>query len=127
MSRKSLPGLGELESAILETIWQKSPITVRGVLDRLNRHCAYTTVMTVMQRMSDKGILRRRLKNNTYFYEAALPKEKFVKQTVAKTFNQLLEGYGDLALAKFLDALDEVDPKRLALLRKKFHNPITKP
>lgn len=121
--KHALPGFGALETAIMEVVWASGPITVRDVLLVLKRDCAYTTVMTVMQRLFDKGVLHRRLVDNAYQYTPAVPKATFVQQTVRTTVNQLVHGYGDVALAHFVDALDEVDPKRLEKLRRKLQRP----
>jgi predicted transcriptional regulator len=119
MPKHAIPGFGELETAIMDVVWSANPISVRDVLDKLDRGCAYTTVMTVMQRLFDKGMLKRKLVDNAYQYQPAIPKEQFVKNTVRKTVDQLCNGFGDAALAHFVDALDDVDEKRLDKLRSK--------
>lgn len=118
-SKYSLPGFGALETAIMEVVWASGPVTVREVLGTLKRDCAYTTVMTVMQRLFDKGVLHRELVENAYRYTPAIPKAKFVQQAVRSSVDELVHGYGDVALAHFVDALDDVDPKRLEKLRRK--------
>ncbi len=118
MAKRAIPGFGELETAILEVVWQSHPIAVRDVLAKLNRGCAYTTIMTVMQRLFDKGVLRRTLVDNAYQYEPAQPKAEFVQRTIRSTVDQLVSGFGDVALAHFVDALDDVDPRRVEKLRR---------
>ena len=119
MVKHIIPGFGELETAIMDVVWSTNPISVRDVLEKLDRGCAYTTVMTVMQRLFDKGMLKRKLVENAYQYGPAMPKAQFVEQTVQKTVDQLCDGFGDVALAHFVDALDDVDVKRLDKLRRK--------
>lgn len=119
MPKHAIPGFGELETAIMDVVWVAHPISVRDMLEKLDRGCAYTTVMTVMQRLFDKGMLKRKLVDNAYQYEPAIPKAQFVQQTVRKTVDQLCDGFGDVALAHFVDALDGVDVKRLEKLRRK--------
>ncbi|MCL4694715.1 MAG: BlaI/MecI/CopY family transcriptional regulator, partial [Candidatus Hydrogenedentes bacterium] len=52
----------DLELAILKILWQRGPSTVRQVRDELakERDLAYTSVMTIMTIMADKGYVRRR-------------------------------------------------------------------
>ncbi|MEK7518440.1 MAG: BlaI/MecI/CopY family transcriptional regulator [Patescibacteria group bacterium] len=119
MAKHVIPGFGELETAIMDVVWSTNPISVRDVLQKLDRGCAYTTVMTVMQRLFDKGLLKRKLLDNAYQYAPAIPKAQFVEETVQKTVDQLCDGFGDVALAHFVDALDDVDEKRLEKLRRK--------
>jgi predicted transcriptional regulator len=116
--KNTVPGLGSLETSIMEVMWHTKEATVRDVLHAMGECNAYTTVMTVMQRLYEKGVLQRRLVDGAYIYQAAVPKEQYAKQTVRKTLDQLVHGFGDVALAQFVDVLDDVDPKRLEELRK---------
>ena len=54
--------LGELEAEVLGVVWEMKQATVQEVKDALEprRSLAYTTVMTVMSRLAEKGILERR-------------------------------------------------------------------
>jgi predicted transcriptional regulator len=63
--------LGPLEAEVMEVVWAASrPLAVRDVLATVNRRrrdaLAYTTVMTVMARLADKGILRRTRQGKGY-------------------------------------------------------------
>jgi predicted transcriptional regulator len=65
--------LGELEDAVMTRVWQwNRPVTVREVLEdlRQERSIAYTTVMTVMDNLRQKGWLRREAEGRAYRYEA---------------------------------------------------------
>ena len=122
MSKEVKPNLGSLENDIMHIIWQsKEPLTVRAVLEAVckKRPCAYTTVMTVMNRLVEKSILKRRKVGGHYQYQAALAQVAFAGQRTRKVLKQLIYQYGDAAIAQFVDVLDDVDPKLLAELRKK--------
>ncbi|WP_433891586.1 BlaI/MecI/CopY family transcriptional regulator [Streptomyces sp. CA-111067] len=65
--------LGDLEDAIMTRVWEwNRPVTVREVLEDLSRErtIAYTTVMTVMDNLRQKGWLRREAEGRAYRYEA---------------------------------------------------------
>ncbi|WP_344321051.1 BlaI/MecI/CopY family transcriptional regulator [Streptomyces macrosporus] len=65
--------LGELEDAVMTRVWRwNRPVTVREVLDDLRRErpIAYTTVMTVMDNLREKGWVRREREGRAYRYEA---------------------------------------------------------
>jgi predicted transcriptional regulator len=66
--------LTPLELDIMKAVWLKPPITVRDVQDliRPGRQLAYTTVMTIMDRLYHKGFLKRTLVSRTYMYEPAI-------------------------------------------------------
>src|SRR5437588_3264273 len=79
---KPPPALHELEAEIMEEVWrQGEPTTVKLVMDALNRRAkpprAYTTYMTVMRRLNDKGLLSRRRSGRSDTYEAALTREQY--------------------------------------------------
>lgn len=65
--------LGELEDAVMTRVWQwNRPVTVREVLEDLQRErsIAYTTVMTVMDNLHQKGWVRREVDGRAYRYMA---------------------------------------------------------
>jgi predicted transcriptional regulator len=66
--------LTPLELDIMKAVWKTSPITVRSVQEsiRPGRNLAYTTVMTIMDRLYHKGVLNRTLHSRTHYYEAAI-------------------------------------------------------
>jgi predicted transcriptional regulator len=62
-------GLGELEADIMAVLWDNAQlITVRHVLNVLQRTAAYTTVMTVMDNLHRKGLLTRERRGRAYHY-----------------------------------------------------------
>ena len=94
--------LGPLEAEIMEVVWaDRAPLDVRSVLGRLNTErssaLAYTTVMTVMARLAEKGILRRELQGRGYVYEAAL------RDPAAIAVRNVMRDFGDAAVAQFVD------------------------
>lgn len=69
-----MPVLGELENAVMEILWSRRvPISVRDVHDLLarRRDLAYTTVMTVLDRLSKKGVVQRELEGRAWLYSPA--------------------------------------------------------
>ena len=66
--------LTPLELDIMKAVWRRPPTTVREVQDaiRPGRQLAYTTVMTIMDRLFHKGFLKRTLQSRTHYYEPAI-------------------------------------------------------
>ncbi|MET9534998.1 MULTISPECIES: BlaI/MecI/CopY family transcriptional regulator [unclassified Streptomyces] len=65
--------LGELEDAVMSRVWEwNRPVTVREVLEDLERDrtIAYTTVMTVLDNLHQKGWVRREVDGRAYRYTA---------------------------------------------------------
>ncbi len=116
MPSDPVKGLGPLEAEVMQALWAAGePLTVREVLERLNRHrrpvLAYTTVMTVMARLAEKEILRRELDGRGYRYEAA------VADAAAIAVREVVRDHGEAALAQFVDEA-RADPKLLRRLRR---------
>lgn len=111
--------LGELQAQIMEIAWTRGHVTVRAVLHALEsgREPAYTTVMTVMARLADEGMLTRELVGKTYVYGPACTREEFRARIAGTIVNDLVTDFGDLAIAQFVDAIERAGPARLERLR----------
>lgn len=121
-SKRKHIALGELESAIMEVIWHRGDATVREVRDVLSekRDLAYTTVMTVMTRLVEKEVLcRKESQNGSFTYTPCFTREEFYAKTSRALFGDLIRDFGSVAVAQFVDAVEEVDPKQLAILRER--------
>lgn len=116
MTRNNL-SLGSLEAKIMDVAWTHSDafLSVRDVLGRLDDALAYTTVMTVMNRLYEKGLLRRRREGRAWVYRCAMSREAFA----AATMSEVLSNTGDrrAALLHFVADLpgDDADALRRLL------------
>ena len=112
--------LGPLESKIMAIIWTSGkPLSVRDVVgDLKGQDLAYTTVMTVMSRLAEKGILRRRQAGKAYVYEAKFSEQGMLSRSAQRTVRKLVNDFGEVALAHFAEELDRAKPETLARLRK---------
>jgi predicted transcriptional regulator len=93
----------------MRALWATDePLSVRAVLEVLNRRrrpkLAYTTVMTVLSRLTDKEIVRRRRVGRGYAYEAVVPDE------AAIAVREAVRDFGDAAVAHFVDEA-RADPR----------------
>ena len=104
----------------MEVVWQSDAITVREVFEQLNarapRQRAYTTFMTVMRRLSAKGVLERRRDGKTDVYCAVLTAEEYAAARARAGVGALVDEFGDVALAHFAAAMRGLDPERRAAL-----------
>jgi predicted transcriptional regulator len=113
--------LGDLEADVMEAIWALGHATVHDVLERLaaaDRELAYTTVMTVMSRLADKGLLARRKEGAAYVYVAAVSKEEFTRRTVGTVLSELLDDFTAPAMSQFVDLVGEQDDAAIEALAK---------
>jgi predicted transcriptional regulator len=111
--------LGQLEAAVMDRLWASDrPVSVRDVLEDLTRErpLAYTTVMTVMDKLHSKKLVRREKHGKAYLYAASSSREEHT----AMLLDEVLSASEDrsAALLHLLERLDrgEVDELRAALL-----------
>lgn len=78
MTRSSLSRLGETEIEVLNIMWELGSASVSDVRERIlvKRDIAYTTVMTVMRKLADKGYLSFTEDGKSYVYSPEIPAEK---------------------------------------------------
>ena len=113
--------LGDLESQVMEIIWQSTePVSVRKVADILQkqRKIAYTTVMTIMVRLTEKGVLVRHLRKASYLYKPKVTKEQFIARVVHGILSSAVSTLGDGALAHFIKEIQKISPKKRQELLK---------
>lgn len=106
---------GELEAAVMDCVWRCGrPVSVRDVLDELSRDrsIAYTTVMTVMDKLHKKGWLNRQRTGRAFEYEATRGREAYT----ARLMRDALSTSNNQAAA-FVHFLSELTPEESAALR----------
>ena len=117
------PPIPELERLVMEEIWTQGEATVRSVRDALNAETgqperAYTTVLTILQRLDAKGLVRRSRNGKTDVYSAALPRAEYLGARADAEVSELLDQYGELALVQFARRMAALDPARRAALQR---------
>jgi predicted transcriptional regulator len=116
------PPLHELETEIMEEVWNGGERTVREVLEALNARTApqraYTTILTVMQRLHAKDVLRRERDGRRDVYVAVLTREQYAQARAEAEVGALVSEYGDVALAHFARHMSQLDPKRREQIRR---------
>ncbi len=104
--------LGPLENEVMEVVWARGPVTVRDVHGDLaqRRSIAYTTVMTTMVRLSDKGLLRREERHPAHLFSAVLRRDDYVGAVVKSVVDWLVQNFRGPAVAYFLERVEQEDP-----------------
>lgn len=88
--------LGTLESDVMNVIWKKKKTSVKEVTEtlRFNRPIAYTTTMTVMDKLFKKGFLTREKIGKAYRYCPVAPRHIFVNEALSAILQDLIASYG---------------------------------
>jgi len=106
---------GGLEAAIMECLWDAGQGNVRYVYTCLSekREIAYTTVMTVMGRLADKGYLLKKKSGNAFLYTPSVSRAGLEKSVVGSVLAGLADHITTGALAQFVDVISESDSEVL--------------
>lgn len=113
----------ELEMQVLSVLWESGPATVREILERLpdGKQRAYTTVLTVMQGMSRKGLVTHTQEGSTYIYAPAVDRSQVV-QPLMQTLLQNVFGGNPLQVVQTLLDSTDVSADDLKEIRKLINN-----
>lgn len=114
---------GPLESKVLETLWSsdKRPLTVREVHRTMGSGLAYTTIMTTMNRLYEKGTLDREVRSGKgglhYAYWPKLDRDAFERAAVQRVLDGLIDRFGEKVTESFVERIstDEEMLKKLKL------------
>ena len=116
--------LFESEWTILRVVWEKEPCTAPDVQEALQKEkqWAYTTVKTMMDRMTKKGLLEVERLRNLYLYRAAITRFETQKREIARTVKRAFNG-AFTPMMQFLVENESISPEEYrelkALLEKK--------
>lgn len=117
---------GPLEAQIMEIVWGSPHITIKEVQQKLEEELNFNTVMTVMNRLVEKGHLQKQCKGRSTQYLPIQSKEEFLHAQTKAMTKELMGEFADLVVVHMLDDLDQVDLKlihqledRLNQLKKK--------
>lgn len=96
--------LGDLERAVMDVLWDgaipPAGVTVRDVAEALqDRDLAYTTVMTVLDRLTGKGLVKRERDGRAWRYRPTASREAYVAQLMLEALD--LSPSRDAALVRF--------------------------
>lgn len=87
--------LGSAEFEVLRALWDRGPSTVRQVMNHLHdrsRNVAYTTVLTFLTRLEQKGFVRSDKTGLAYIYRAKVSRAKVSRSRARKLLDQLYDG-----------------------------------
>jgi predicted transcriptional regulator len=110
--------LGDLEARVMDLVWSQHPISVRTACERIGDEYAYTTIMTTMDRLHKKRLLRRRKDGLAFLYEPAMTRAEYQKRVIEAALTPLLEQGAAPVLAAFVEVAADFDEAHLAQLER---------
>ena len=110
--------LGELEAVVLACLWDGRELSTPQVFDRVGvpRELAYTTILTILQRLHRKGLVSRKAAGKSHVYAPALSREQFSERR-AEVLAAAMVKLGSAGLSAFLSEASRLDPEFLDELR----------
>jgi predicted transcriptional regulator len=121
-NRSDDPALGHLESTVLEILWTRGESNVHDVIERLSRPLAYTTVMTTLDRLYKKGLLKRRKFERAFLYCPRLSRHEWQQKRAGDFVTAFLsepQPSSELLISCLVDAVGRHDQALLDELEKK--------
>lgn len=113
--------LGDLEARVLEAVWALGePVPAREVHAAIvaEHPVALLTVITVLNKLVDKGILARQKRDDLLHYQAGMSREAFTVHVSRRVVEGILSFDPDAVAASLVDVLAERDPEHLAELAR---------
>lgn len=112
--------LGPLGAAVMRAAFEEGEISVGTMLIRLRRlqgrDHAYTTVMTILSRLYDRGLLERRKVGRQYVYRPTADEASTIERLSEQAVGDVLAKYGTAALRQFAEHVADLDPDLRAQL-----------
>jgi predicted transcriptional regulator len=112
--------LGDLEADVMEVLWRRGEASIREVWEELKRRRSITfnSIMTIMNRLVAKGLLRREDGRGRYRYTPRMDRETLLARVSHDVAEALVEEFGEIAVAQFVAVLQDADPEKLAALER---------
>ncbi len=119
MGRGSIDALGELQKHVMETVWEMGEATVSQVREKLDRQPppAYTTVLSVMQKLEKAGWLKHRSEGRTYVYLPTRSRDEAGANTLRTFIDRVFRGDPLLMFQHLMDD-EDLSAEELGELRK---------
>lgn len=119
MTHKSIDDLGELQKAIMETVWDLGEATARQVLERVSgdKNLAYTSVLSIIQRLEKYGWLKHRIDGRAYIYQPVIPREQEATRSLRQFIERVFHGNTQLLLQHLIED-EDFTPEDLQALKK---------
>src|SRR5579863_780651 len=111
------------ELELMKIIWRRESATVRDVYEELleRRKIAYTTVMTTLKTLEQKGYLRASLQDRAYVYQPTKPKNQVIKGMVREFVDRVFNGSAEPLVVHLLEdkQLSESDLREISRMMGK--------
>jgi len=122
-----LNSISNLEADIMKIVWERKKVTVREVHEYMLRieieskqegFIPYTTVMSTMTTLAEKGLLKQDKSSKTYIYSAAVDNRELSKSIIKSVANKLLEESSKKIISNFFEDSHDISTESIEKLLK---------
>ena len=112
--------LGDLERLVMDILWNRGDVTGREVLEEIEktRPLALTTILTVMDRLLKKGLIKRKKRGGVFVYTPSISRDDFVRQVSEEVMQGILDISTSSAASSFVDILYKTSPEEMDRLSR---------
>ncbi|MDD5434415.1 MAG: BlaI/MecI/CopY family transcriptional regulator [Nitrospira sp.] len=112
--------LGDIEKVVMDVIWNKNEATGREIFEEVGRdkQLAFTTVLTVMDRLLKKGLIKRVKHDRLFVYTATMSRDDFVRQVSHEVLEGIFEISSGSAASSFVEILYKTNPEEIESLTR---------
>ena len=105
---------------VMDILWSRAEVTGREVLEEIQkeRPLAFTTILTVMDRLLKKGLIRRKKRGGVFVYAPSISRDEFVKQVSEEGLHGILDISASSAASSFVDILYKTSPEEMDRLSR---------
>ncbi len=106
--------LGNLQAECMEELWKRRTATVKEIWNafkKRGRKYAYTTILTEMQNLEKKGLVKSERKGRQNVYTPLIKKEKFLGSKLDEFLTPIIREFPEIATAHFLKKIKKLSPK----------------
>ena len=117
--KKSISSLSdELELPLMDILWTKGPLKGRDLYEeiRLTKNIAYTTALTVLDRLSKKGFIKKDGRSGVILFSPRISRETYTSAITENLVQQAFEMSPDLAVSAFADLFSKMSGSDMAKL-----------
>ena len=118
MARKKSRYLTDAELRLMEVLWDLGPSTVSGVVAALGTELAYSTVLTTLRILENKGYVRHTKEGRAFIYATVVGRDEARDRAITHLLRRFFENSPELLMLNLVDN-KKIDGEQLKRLRKR--------
>lgn len=105
--------ISELEQQVMNIVWSLKKCSVRDVLTIIGKTkpVAYTTILTVLQRLYEKGLVVKKREGKAFLYKPKVSKELYSRSMAQGFLRKFINSFGDIGIASFAESIESLSTK----------------